>query len=105
MYLKLNWKFYQYDWAFAGNSSFVTPLPLYCENLTASEDSTQHAKPKVAHPVLSDDGIGSILHSVETQLLVVNVYINAISFSFVSLRLAVFFDLSVGQLLYGMPFG
>ncbi|XP_054784696.1 ethylene-responsive transcription factor-like protein At4g13040 isoform X3 [Prosopis cineraria] len=50
----------------SGNSSFVTPLPLYCENLPASQDSAQHAKPKIAQ---SDNGIESILHGVGTQLL------------------------------------
>ncbi|XP_028776938.1 ethylene-responsive transcription factor-like protein At4g13040 isoform X2 [Neltuma alba] len=50
----------------SGTSSFVTPLPLYCENLTASQDSAQHAKPKIAQ---SDNGIESILRSVGTQLL------------------------------------
>ncbi|KAK4268255.1 hypothetical protein QN277_024936 [Acacia crassicarpa] len=50
----------------SGNSSFVTPLPLYCENLTASQDSAQPAKSKTAQ---SDNGIGSILHGIGTQLL------------------------------------
>ncbi|KAF7845589.1 ethylene-responsive transcription factor-like protein [Senna tora] len=44
----------------SGNSSFVTPLPLYCENLNASEHSTG-AKLKIVHPVVSDDA--SILDS------------------------------------------
>ncbi|ESW12658.1 hypothetical protein PHAVU_008G131500 [Phaseolus vulgaris] len=39
----------------SGNSSFVTPLPLYCENLSSLENSTQQAKPKSEQPVLSDD--------------------------------------------------
>ncbi|KAF7825826.1 ethylene-responsive transcription factor-like protein [Senna tora] len=51
----------------SGNSSFVTPLPLYCENLTASEDSTQHTEPKVAHPVVSDDGINIIAKEEPTS--------------------------------------
>ncbi|KAK7256101.1 hypothetical protein RIF29_29535 [Crotalaria pallida] len=45
----------------SGSSSFVTPLPLYCENLTGSENSTRHAKPKSEQPVPSDDA--SILDS------------------------------------------
>ncbi|XP_057437106.1 ethylene-responsive transcription factor-like protein At4g13040 isoform X2 [Lotus japonicus] len=45
----------------SGSSSFVTPLPLYCENLTGSENSNWHAKPKSEQPVLSDDA--SILDS------------------------------------------
>ncbi|XP_028765283.1 ethylene-responsive transcription factor-like protein At4g13040 [Neltuma alba] len=39
----------------SGNSSFVTPLPLYCENLIAYEQSTQRAKLKSSNPVASDD--------------------------------------------------
>ncbi|KAK7286829.1 hypothetical protein RJT34_22104 [Clitoria ternatea] len=30
----------------SGNNSFVTPLPLYCENPTGNETSSQQAKPK-----------------------------------------------------------
>ncbi|XP_054781698.1 ethylene-responsive transcription factor-like protein At4g13040 isoform X2 [Prosopis cineraria] len=39
----------------SGNSSFVTPLPLYCENLTAYEQSIQRAKLKNSNPMISDD--------------------------------------------------
>ncbi|XP_006586224.1 ethylene-responsive transcription factor-like protein At4g13040 isoform X3 [Glycine soja] len=39
----------------SGNSSFVTPLPLYCENLSGFENSNQQAKPKSEQPALSDD--------------------------------------------------
>ncbi|KAK4270188.1 hypothetical protein QN277_023258 [Acacia crassicarpa] len=39
----------------SGNSSFVTPLPLYCENLTAYEQSTQRAKLKSSNAVVSND--------------------------------------------------
>ncbi|KAJ1409536.1 DNA-binding domain superfamily [Sesbania bispinosa] len=45
----------------SGNSSFVTPLPLYCENLTGYENSSQHDKPKSEQSVLSD--IASVLDS------------------------------------------
>ncbi|TKY68657.1 Ethylene-responsive transcription factor protein [Spatholobus suberectus] len=45
----------------SGNSSFVTPLPLYCENLTGAETSSQQAKPKSEQSNVSD--IGSILDS------------------------------------------
>ncbi|XP_039684248.1 ethylene-responsive transcription factor-like protein At4g13040 isoform X6 [Medicago truncatula] len=39
----------------SGSSSFVNPLPLYCENLTGSENLSWHAKPKSEQPMLSDD--------------------------------------------------
>ncbi|KAG4924740.1 hypothetical protein JHK87_050280 [Glycine soja] len=39
----------------SGNSSFVTPLPLYCENLSGFENSNQQAKTKSEQPGLSDD--------------------------------------------------
>lgn len=39
----------------SGSSSFVSPLPLYCENLTGSENLSWHAKPKSERPMLSDD--------------------------------------------------
>ncbi|KAK7395431.1 hypothetical protein VNO78_15989 [Psophocarpus tetragonolobus] len=39
----------------SGNSSFVTPLPLHCENLSGLENSTQQAKPKSEQTVISDD--------------------------------------------------
>jgi len=58
----------------AGNSSFVTPLPLYCENLSSLENSTQQAKPKSEQPVLSDDA--SNLDSVWTTLLMIDDYIH-----------------------------
>nr|XP_004515033.1 ethylene-responsive transcription factor-like protein At4g13040 isoform X3 [Cicer arietinum] len=45
----------------SGNSSFVTPLPLHCENLTGSENLSWHAKPKSEQAMLSDDA--SILDS------------------------------------------
>ncbi|KAI4354312.1 hypothetical protein L6164_003185 [Bauhinia variegata] len=39
----------------SGNSSFVTPLPLHCENIPSSKRSLQHDKPKTEPPVPSDD--------------------------------------------------
>ncbi|XP_058765232.1 ethylene-responsive transcription factor-like protein At4g13040 isoform X1 [Vicia villosa] len=39
----------------SGSSSFVSPLPLYCENLTGSVNSSWHAKPKSEQPMLSDN--------------------------------------------------
>ncbi|XP_061352942.1 ethylene-responsive transcription factor-like protein At4g13040 isoform X2 [Gastrolobium bilobum] len=45
----------------SGSGSFVTPLPLYCENLTGPQNSTRHAKPKSEQTVPSDDA--SILDS------------------------------------------
>ncbi|WVZ04639.1 hypothetical protein V8G54_017985 [Vigna mungo] len=59
----------------SGNNSFVTPLPLYCENLSTLENSTQQAKPKSEQPVLSDDA--SNLDSVWTTLLMIDDYIHA----------------------------
>ncbi|KAE9592120.1 putative transcription factor AP2-EREBP family [Lupinus albus] len=44
-----------------GSSSFVTPLPLYCENLPGSEGAARHAKPKSEQSVVSDHA--SILDS------------------------------------------
>ncbi|CAL0304541.1 unnamed protein product [Lupinus luteus] len=44
-----------------GSSSFVTPLPLYCENLPGSESAARHAKPKSEQSVVSDHA--SILNS------------------------------------------
>ncbi|XP_027337636.1 ethylene-responsive transcription factor-like protein At4g13040 [Abrus precatorius] len=48
----------------SGNNSFVTPLPLYCENLTGDANSSQQAKPKSEQSVVSD--IASILDSNTT---------------------------------------
>ncbi|CAJ2670110.1 unnamed protein product [Trifolium pratense] len=45
----------------SGSCSFVSPLPLYCENLTGSENLSWKAKPKSEKPMLSDDA--SILDS------------------------------------------
>lgn len=47
----------------SGDNSFVTPLPLYCENLAGDENSSQHGKPKrqSEQAVLSD--IASVLDS------------------------------------------
>ncbi|KAI4356361.1 hypothetical protein L6164_000390 [Bauhinia variegata] len=39
----------------SGNSSFVTPLPLHCEDIPSSKRSLQHDKPKPEHPMPSDD--------------------------------------------------
>ncbi|KAK2406147.1 hypothetical protein P8452_68505 [Trifolium repens] len=49
----------------SGNNSFVTPLPLYCENLARFENSCQNANPKSAQSVVSD--IVSVLDSIGTQ--------------------------------------
>ncbi|KAK7304530.1 hypothetical protein VNO77_42411 [Canavalia gladiata] len=45
----------------SGNNSFVTPLPLHCENLTCDANPNQQAKPKSEQSVVSD--IASILDS------------------------------------------
>ncbi|KAL1359594.1 ethylene-responsive transcription factor-like protein At4g13040 isoform X4 [Arachis hypogaea] len=39
----------------SGSSSFVAPLPLYCENITATENSTRDARLKTEQPALSDN--------------------------------------------------
>ncbi|RDX66746.1 Ethylene-responsive transcription factor-like protein, partial [Mucuna pruriens] len=49
----------------SGNSSFITPLPLYCENLTGADTSSQQAKPKSEQSNVSD--IASVFDSVGTQ--------------------------------------
>ncbi|CAL5195477.1 unnamed protein product [Lathyrus oleraceus] len=49
----------------SGNSSFVTPLPLYCENLAQYENPRQNANPSSEQSVVSD--IASVLDSVGTQ--------------------------------------
>lgn len=71
--LKISWQVDRntIGWVFVGNSSFITPLPLYCENLPAYDNSAQGAKPKIAQ---SDSGNESIRHSVGTQLLKVSCY-------------------------------
>ncbi|XP_061341103.1 ethylene-responsive transcription factor-like protein At4g13040 [Gastrolobium bilobum] len=38
----------------SGNNSFVTQLPLYCENLSGYEKSSQHDEPKSEQSMLSD---------------------------------------------------
>ncbi|GAU30793.1 hypothetical protein TSUD_355190 [Trifolium subterraneum] len=49
----------------SGNNSFVTPLPLYCENLARFENSSQNANPKSEQSMVSD--IVSVLDSIGTQ--------------------------------------
>lgn len=49
----------------SGNNSFVTPLPLYCENLARYEISSQNANPKSEQSMVLD--ITSVRDSVGTQ--------------------------------------
>lgn len=106
MYLKLNWHCFKYICSIAGNSSFVTPLPLYCENLSSLENSTQQAKPKSEQPVLSDDA--SNLDSVWTTLLMIDDYIHAFfklqfGFSVMYFRFS-WLGICLGHLLFWSPF-
>ncbi|XP_045832610.1 ethylene-responsive transcription factor-like protein At4g13040 [Trifolium pratense] len=50
----------------SGNNSFVTPLPLYCENLARFENSSQNANPKSEQSVVSDI-VSVVLDSTGTQ--------------------------------------
>lgn len=103
LHLKLNWHCFKYVFSTAGNSSFVTPLPLYCENLSSLENSTQQAKPK-SEPVLSDDA--SNLDSVWTTLLMIDNYMHTFfklhSFS-VNVLQVFWFGICLGRLLFCIP--